>query len=348
MIHISSKPFSTTHDSREVIRYIMQNDNGMRVSLLSYACTVQSIIVPDRNGHPTDVVLGYDSLEDYERGTVFLGAFVGRYANRIKNSEFMLNGKTYSLEKNDGNNHLHGIFCHDVFDGRIDGDSVVFTKYSPSSDEGYPGNLTLEIRYILTEDNALDISYRATTDEDTVVNFTNHSYFNLNGADGSEITGHMLKIDADTFTEADAETLPTGRILSVASTPLDFRSSKRIGDDIDDEYDQIRYGHGYDHNFILNGPSGELREFAEAWSDRSGIFMSCSTTEPAVQFYSGNYLEGDMAEHGKGGVKYPNRSGFCLEAQHYPCSPNFPEFPSTVLKKGEVYHQETVYRFSIK
>ena len=345
MINICSEVFAKTKDGREVVRYEMKNANGMAVRLLSYGCIVQSILVPDRNGSLRDVALGYDTLEGYEKGSCFFGAFVGRYANRIRGAEFTLNGRTYQLKKNEGSNHLHGKLCTEVFDGRIEGDSVIFTKQSAPGDEGYPGNLNVEVRYTLTEDNALVIAYRAETDEDTVINLTNHSYFNLNGQDGKDVLSQWLRLDADAFTAMDAESLPTGEILSVEGTPMDFREAKRIGRDIEAAYEQLRLGSGYDHNFILRGEAGELREFAEAFSEESGITLTCGTTQPGVQFYSGNFLD---AEPGKDGVRYPVRGGFCLETQHYPDAPNHPEFPTTVLKKGEVYREDTVYRFGIR
>lgn len=344
MALVHAEAFGRTGDGREVVRYEMKNGNGMVVRILSFGCTVQSIFVPDRDGRLRDVVLGYDTLKGYEDGGVFLGAFVGRYANRIKGAEFELNGRTYHLSKNDGNNHLHGGFSKEVFDGRIEGDSVVFERVSPPKEEGYPGTLSVQVRYRLTEENALEISYRATTDEDTVINLTNHSYFNLNGEGTSDVLSQYIKIDADAFTEVGEETIPTGRILSVEGTPLDLRKDRRIGERIDDEDAQMRLCRGYDHNFVLNGNAGELREVAEAWSEESGIALFCSTTQPGMQFYSGNWLKD---EHGKGDSVYQVRGGFCLETQHYPCAPNYPQFPSAALKAGDVYREKTVYRFAV-
>ena len=345
MSRICSEVFARTRDGREVVRYELTNGNGMAVRLLSFGCTVQSILVPDRDGRLRDVVLGYDTLEGYENGKVFLGAFVGRYANRIKGAEFELNGRKYHLSKNDGENHLHGIFSKEVFDGRIEGDSVVFERVSAPEDEGYPGNLSVAVRYTLTEENGLVISYRAESDEDTVINLTNHSYFNLDGAGETDVLRQYLRIDADAFTEVGGGTVPTGRILPVAGTPLDLRKARRIGESIDAEDEQMRLCVGYDHNYVLNGTAGELREFAEAWSEESGIALICGTTQPGVQFYSGNWLGG---ERGKGGARYSSRYGFCLETQNYPCAPNYPQFPSAVLKKGEVYREETEYRFEVR
>ena len=344
MITITCEPFGTTKDGIAVKRYWMKNDSGMCVGILSYGCAIQSICVPDKDGGSRDVVLGYDTLSDYENGTVFFGAFVGRVANRIKNASFTLNGKTYELQKNDGNNHLHGIYSHKAFDGEIDGDAVVFRYLSPAFDEGYPGSLRLEIRYRLREDNALSIAYTATTDASTVINLTNHSYFNLNGQDGSDVLSHELMIDADRFTEVDEVPLPTGRILLAADTPLDFRVMKPIGRDIDADDAQIRRCGGYDHNFALNGEG--LRRFAKAVSYGSGITLEAYTTQPGVQLYSGNFIQTDRVQKGKNGLRYPRYGGFCLETQHYPCSPNYAHFPTTQLNPGETYHEETIYKFS--
>ncbi len=304
---------------------------------------MQRVLVPDASGRKTDVVLGYDDLRSYEQGNCFFGAFVGRYANRIKGAAFELNGKRYELEKNDGRNHLHGVYCRRVFEAETEGDTLVFRGVSPDGEEGFPGTLRFEVRYRLTEDNALEIGYRAATDADTVLNFTNHSYFNLNG--GGDILGHRLTIYADRFTEGDAEILPTGRICKVNGTPMDFRAGRRIGEDIASDWEQLRLAGGYDHNFILNGEAGKLRKMAAAKGDVSGIRMEAYTTQPAVQLYTGNYVDRDTAPFGRGGARYPRFAGFCLESQHYPCSPNFPDFPSTLLRPGEEYREETVYRF---
>ena len=249
----------------------------------------------------------------------------------------------YTLEKNDGNNHLHGVYCRQVFEGAAEGDTLIFRRVSPDGEEGYPGTLTFEVRYSLTERNALEIEYRARTDADTVVNFTNHTYFNLNGC--GDILGHTLTLCADRYTEGDAETLPTGRIAKVTGTPMDFRAGRVIGEDIGSDFEQLRLAHGYDHNFVLNGDAGSLRKMAAARGDRSGIRMEAFTTQPGVQLYTGNFVDRDPVPFGKGGVRYPRFGGFCLESQHFPCSPNFPDFPTTVLRPGEEYRETTVYRF---
>ena len=340
---IISEPFGVTRAGEAVTRWTLRNAAGMEVRILSYGCTVQSILVPDAKGKTVDVALGYDDLAGYETGTCFFGAFIGRYANRIKGAAFELNGRRYALEKNDGENHLHGVYTKQVFDGTPQGDALVFRRVSPDGEEGYPGTLTFEVRCRLTDDNALEMDYLARTDADTVVNFTNHTYFNLNGE--GDILRHRLTICADRFTEGDAQTLPTGRICRVQGTPMDFRAGRVIGEDMRSDWEQIRFAHGYDHNFIINGTPGEKRKMAAAQGDLSGIRMEAYTTQPAMQLYTGNFVDMDAAACGKGGVRYPRYGGFCLESQHYPCSPNFPDFPTTILRPGEEYHETTVYRF---
>ena len=343
MTTVSVRPFGSTGDGKAVTQYTLKNENGMCVQLLSYACAVQRMVIPDKNGVPRDVVLGYDTVEGYENGSSFFGAFVGRYANRIKNAAFPLGGKMVRLRPNAGAHHLHGAFARRVFDGEMTDGGVVFRYVSPPEEEGYPGTLTGEVRYTLTADNALVIAYTATADADTVVNLTNHAYFNLNGQDGSDVLNHLLQIDADSYTDMDGSLIPTGKINSVDGTALDFRSEKTIGADIA----QLTQSGGYDHNLILNGSTGALRRFATAKSGSTGIILTAYTTEPAIQLYTGNFIQNDTAAHGKNGVRYPRHGGFCLEAQHYPCSPNYPQFPSTVLKKGETYRQTTVYQLSV-
>ena len=343
MTTVSVRPFGSTGDGKAVTQYTLKNENGMCVQLLSYACAVQRMVIPDKNGVPRDVVLGYDTVEGYENGSSFFGAFVGRYANRIKNAVFPLGGRMIQLRPNAGAHHLHGAFARRVFDGEMTDGGVVFRYVSPPEEEGYPGTLTGEVRYTLTADNALVIAYTATADADTVVNLTNHAYFNLNGQDGSDVLNHLLQIDADSYTDMDGSLIPTGKINSVDGTALDFRSEKPIGADIA----QLTQSGGYDHNLILNGSTGAPHRFATAKSGSTGIILTAYTTEPAIQLYTGNFIQNDTAAHGKNGVRYPRYGGFCLEAQHYPCSPNYPQFPSTVLKKGETYRQTTVYQLSV-
>ena len=347
MTRITREPFGVTGDGRAVTRWTLANDAGMTVRVLSYGCTIQSIVVPDRDGHPVDVVLGYDDLAGYEAGSCWFGALVGRYANRIQNAVFSLNGKTYALPENDGPNHLHGTFERRVFDAAAQGDTLVLRYVSPDGEEGFPGTLTVTVGYTLTEDNALRLAYRAVTDADTVVNLTNHSYFNLSGAGSGDVLDHRLQLDASRFTEGNEQTLPTGRILSVAGTALDFRAEKPIGRDLDDADPILRLCGGYDHNLILDRGEG-LARAGTAYSPATGIEMSFATTQPGVQLYTGNFVDGDAAPCGKGGVRYPKRGGFCLESQHFPDSPNCPHFPSTVLRPGEEYREITEYRFAVR
>lgn len=346
MIRIITEPFGAIENGKSVTRFVMENQSGMKVAVIDYGCAVQSIVVPDRDGVLRDVALGYDDASYYEQGGCFFGAFVGRYANRIGNAAFPLNGKTYHLKKNEGENHLHGAFAHRHFSGVIKGDAVEFTIESPPSEEGYPGTLMGTVLYRLTEDNALEIEYAAVCDEDTVINLTNHTYFNLNGQDGSDVLNHTIRLYADSFTEISEKKLPTGRVLGVDGTPLDFRTEKAIGAEIDSDFQQLRLTSGYDHNMILIGAAGALKRAAVVKSPQTGIVLTASTTEPAVQFYSGNYIQGDRAPRGKAPVRYPRYGGFCLEAQHYPDSVHHPAFPDTILKKGETYYQKTIYRFS--
>ena len=341
---ITQQPFGAASQGQSVTRYILRNSRGMQVNILSYGAVVQSIIVPDKNGVLRDVVPGFDSVHDYERNYCFFGAFVGRYANRIKDGQFTLNGITYRLKHNAGRHHLHGIFPFKVYDGVIEDGSLVFRFRSLPNEEGYPGTLDGELRYRLTEDNALDILYTASADEDTIVNLTNHSYFNLNGHDGGDILHHTLQIDADRFTEIDGEGIPTGRILRVDNTALDFRQPKPIGAALFSTEEQIAVAGGCDHNMIFDKPSGAFRRFAVAKSDKTGIVLTAYTGEPAAQLYTGNFINAT----GKGGAAYGKFSGFALEAQRYPCAPNFPEFPSAVLRRGDTYHQHTAYRFSVE
>lgn len=348
MTQIISRPFGTTSGGNKITRYIMKNSSGVQISIISYGAAVQSIKVFDKYGVQRDVALGYDAADFYEAGSCCFGAFIGRYANRIKDARFTLNGKTVYLSKNEGNNHLHGSFHRYAYDAETENGAVVFHFKSLPSDEGFPGTLEGEVLYRLTDDNALEIEYTAKADEDTVINLTNHTYFNLNGQNGSQILDHILKMNCDRFLEFGEDNLPTGRVLKVENTPFDFRSKKMIGKDIFSSHHQLELVSGYDHNMIINGPEHTLREAAIVKSEKTGIILTVLTTEPAVQFYTGNVMDTDAAPHGKSGIKYPKYGGLCIEAQHYPNSPNIPSFPSTVLKKGEIYTQKTVYRFSVE
>ena len=347
MIKIHTEPFGVLENGTSVTRFVMENENGMKVAVIDYGCTVQSILVPDRDGALRDVALGYDTAASYEKGSCFFGAFVGRYANRIKNAAFTLNGKTYHLNRNEGKNHLHGTFAHRLFNGVVTDNAVAFPIESPPSEEGYPGTLKGTVLYRLTEDNALEIEYTAVCDEDTVINLTNHTYFNLNGQDGSDVLDHTMQLYADSFTEINEEKLTTGRIINVDGTPLDFRREKPIGTDIASDDRQLRLTAGYDHNMIISGTKGTLKETAVVKSQTSGIAMTVWTTESGVQLYTGNFIHEDSAPHGKSSLRYPRYGGFCLETQGFPDAVNHPDFPDTVLKKGDVYHAETIYRFTV-
>lgn len=341
MADITPRHFGTTAAGEAVTLYTMRNSGGMSVGVLDYGCTVQSVLVRSPGGGMLDVVLGYDDVAGYENGTCFFGAFVGRYANRIKGSAFDLGGKHYEIPANEGKNHLHGVLMKTVFTAAEDNGILVLKYLSPDGEEGFPGNLDITVKYSLTEENELVMEYTAITDADTVVNFTNHSYFNLNGCDGGDVLGHTLRLEADKFTEGDPETIPTGRILPVRGTPMDFTGGKTVGQDIGADYEQLKLCRGYDHNFIFRSEDGVMKCVAVLKGNQSGITMECSTTQPAVQLYTGNFVD----DTGKGGVQYGQYSALCLETQHYPCSPNFPEFPSTVLRPGEEYSQRTVYKF---
>ncbi|MBQ7718038.1 MAG: galactose mutarotase [Clostridia bacterium] len=346
MVTVHTKEFGTTKDGRRVTAFELQNGNGMSARILDYGCTVQSITVPDKSGTPVDVVLGYDDILSYENGSCYYGATIGRFANRIKNARFVLDGVEYRLpDKNDEGNHIHGVFTKRVFDASFDNGCLVLNYFSPDMEEGFPGNLSVEIRYKLCDDNALEILYTATTDAPTVLNLSNHSYFNLNGHDGSTVLDHKLWLNCSNYTEYDEVFAQTGRIISVTDTPLDFRKEQLIGARFDDDYPQFRVCTGYDHNMIIDGKAGEYKPIGKAKSEKTGIYLEAFTTEPAIQFYSGNFIHFDPVKFGKYGIRYPKNGGLCMEAQHYPDSVNHPHFPTTVLRPEEVYTQKTVYRF---
>ena len=345
MTTIVSREFGQTKDGQKVTAFSMQNENGMSVCVLDFGCTVQNITVPDREGVPTDVALGYDDITSYENGSCYYGAVVGRYANRIKYARVNIDGKVYQLEKNEGENHVHGIYGKKMFKGSVDNGTLILKYTSPDMEEGYPGNLNLEVCYSLSEDNALEITYKATTDAPTVLNITNHSCFNLNGQDGSEIFEHKVTLNSSNFTEYDETFAQTGKVIPVGDTPLDFRTEHTIGERFYDNYPQLRLCTGYDHNMVLDGKEGEFKAIGTVKSEKTGICLEAFTTEPSIQFYVGNYIQYDPVPNGKNGVRYPKNGGFCFEAQHYPDSVNHDNFPTTRLNPGEVYTQKTVYRF---
>ncbi len=344
---VQAHPFGTA-DGKQVSYYTLKNKNGVEAKLTNYGATLISLKVPDRTGQFADVVLGYDDASGYEQGKSYFGATVGRYANRIAHGKFTLNGKTYTLAKNNGDNSLHGGnkgFNKVIWETKgVSGNHIQFRYLSKDGEEGYPGNLTAKVTYTLTDANELKIDYDITTDADTVQNLTNHSYFNLAG-DG-DILGHELMLNADYFTSVNAELIPTGAFRSVEGTPFDFRKPIAIGARINEKDEQLVFGKGYDHNWVLNGKLTSTHKAARVYEPKTGRVMEVITTEPGIQFYSGNFLDG--TEHGKGGKAYQHRTGFCLETQHFPDSPNQPTFPSTVLKAGKHYRSSTTYKFSTK
>ncbi|MGM9648404.1 MAG: aldose epimerase family protein [Butyricicoccaceae bacterium] len=345
---ITKSYFGTTHNGDIVTRYTLTNQNGITVHMLDYGCIIQSVIVSDRNGVPLDVVLGYDTLAGYEQGTAFHGALIGRYANRIGESRFTLNGKTYELEPNEGKNHLHGVYATSMFQVETHENNIVFHRTSLDGEEGYPGQIELTVTYTLTDENELILDYQAVSDADTVINLTNHSYFNLDGHNSGSVADHMLSIRASQFTLVQPDAIPTGELRTVEHTPFDFRTAKPIGQDMERDDSQLRLLGGYDHNFVLD--SADLsKPAAVAWSSQSGIQMECLTTQPGIQFYHANHLHEDAAmDKVKQGAVYKRWGAFCLETQHFPDSPNQSHFPSAILRKGEHWHETTVYRFSIR
>ena len=340
----SEAEFGVTSGGQAASIFTLKNRNGLTAQLTNYGGTVTSLRVPDRDGRLDNVVLGYKSLSEYESGEAFFGALIGRYCNRIAGGRFQLDGVEYELARNNHPNHLHG--GERGFDKMVwgasaeqttDGASVLLTYLSEDGEEGYPGNLTADVRYTLTESDSLVIEYRASCDRATPVNFTHHGYFNLSGVPGSDVLGHDLEIDADYYTPVNPVLIPTGKIVPVAGTPLDFRSPRTIGSRIDDAYEQLQIGGGYDHNYVLNKSRQSAKGFAaRVYEPVSGRIMEVHTSEPGMQFYSGNFLQ-----------DYVPRAGLCLETQHFPDSPNQPQFPSTIMRPGETFGSRTVYSFLV-
>lgn len=327
-----------------LVIYTLTNTLGFEVSVTNYGGAVTSLKTPDRDGHFGDIVLGFESLDEYVHNPRYFGALIGRHANRIARGRFSLNGVEYQLPCNNGANHLHGGFKgfdKRVWDVRESEKALHFTYFSKDGEEGYPGNVTAEVDYTLL-DHELRVDYRATTDRDTIVNLTNHSYFNLRGA--GTILDHELTLNADRFTPVSQDLIPTGEIKSVAETPMDFRMGKAIGSEISAPYDQLGFTGGYDHNFVVNDYDGSLRSFGRLYEPDTGRVLEVLTTQPGMQFYSGNFLDGSFI--GRNGFVYVKYAGLCLEPQHFPDAPNHSSFPSTVLRPGEEYRQTTVFRFS--
>jgi len=343
--------FGSPINGKQVEKFTLTNTKGMQVVLTNYGATLVSLRAPDRKGKFADVVLGYDNVEGYANGTAFLGAIVGRYGNRIAKGKFSLEGKQYTLAINNPPNHLHGgphgfstvVWTPQVLPGNT---GVIFTYLSKDGEEDYPGNLSVEVTYTLTDQNELRIDYSATTDKETVINLTNHAYFNLAGEGSGNILKHELKLNASRFTPIDPTSIPLGELRAVAGTPFDFTRSTAIGARIDAKDEQLKNGIGYDHNFVLDRKGPGMIEAAEVYEATSGRVLTVLTKEPGVQFYSGNFLN-DKTK-GKGGKTYGYRSGFCLETQHFPDSPNQPKFPSTVLKPGQKYQTTTIYKFTTR
>ncbi len=348
----SAQPAGTV-EGIAIDRYTLSNSKGMQVEVITLGATVTRILVPDRSGRLGDVALGFDQPGSYLEPGPYFGAVVGRYANRIAKGRFALDGKPHALAVNNGPNSLHGGLRG--FDKRVwtarpmissGGASSVELRYvSKDGEEGYPGTLAVQVTYAVTEDNELRIDYLLTAEQDTIANVTNHTYFNLAGHGRGDITKHEIQIRADRFTPVDETLIPTGELRPVAGTPLDLTRPTLIGAGIDADDEQMRFGGGYDHNFVVSGAPGVLRPAARVTESSTGRVLEVTTTEPGVQFYSGNFLDGVK---GKDGMVYPRRSGFCLETQHFPDSPNQPSFPSTVIKAGQPYRSTTVYRFSAR
>ncbi|MEO6914366.1 MAG: aldose epimerase family protein [Chitinophagaceae bacterium] len=344
--HTSMKPapFGTS-DDKEVMEYTLKNSKGTIVRIINYGGIVKNIEVADRNGEMGDVVLGFDSLSGYKQtGMPYMGALIGRYGNRIANAKFSLDGKSYTLAANNNGNSLHGGlkgFDKVVWDANQADSALILEYVSKDGEEGYPGTLTTKVVYTLTNDNALKIDYTATTDKATPINLTNHSYFNLSAGKSPTIDDHILMINADKYTIVNDKLIPTGKLPEVKGSPMDFTTPKKIGRDLS------KVAGGYDHNYVLNKTDKSLTVAATVYDSASGRFMEVLTTEPGIQFYSGNFLDGKLTGT-KTGKPYLQHSGLCLEAQHFPDSPNQPSFPSTILKPGETYRQTTLYRFSVK
>jgi len=346
---VTRSDFGKTPDGTPVSLFTLKNKNAVEVSITNYGGAVVSLKTPDKNGKLDDIVLGFDTIEGYLKQQPYFGALIGRYGNRIGKAKFSLGGKEYKLAVNNGPNSLHGGisgFDKKVWTASVDdaANALKLSYTSPDGEEGYPGTLKAEVVYTLTDDDELKIEYTATTDKETVLNLTNHSYFNLAGQGSGDVLGHSIQINASKTTPVDATLIPTGELKPVAGTPFDFTSPHAIGERINADDQQIKFGGGYDHNFVLDGEMGTLRLAARVTEPSSGRVMEVSTTEPGVQFYTGNFLDGTIT--GKAGKTYQKRYGFCLETQHFPDSPNKPAFPSAALKPGETHRSKTIYKFS--
>jgi aldose 1-epimerase len=349
---VTRAPFGTLRNNTPVEIYTLTNASGTEMRVTNYGGIITSLKVSDRSGSFGDVVLGFDTLEGYLKDPPYFGALIGRYGNRIAKGQFTLDGRIYKLAVNNGPNHLHGgirgfdkVLWNAMPTDGSDGVSVTLTRTSPDGEEGYPGNLQVTVRYMLTDKNELMIDYRATTDRSTPINLTQHSYFNL-AADGGDILGHELMLNATRYTPVDDTLIPTGELATVQGTPFDFRKATAIGARIDAGHVQLKNGKGYDHNWVLDRTGTGLERAAAVFEPKTGRTLEIATTEPGVQFYSGNFLDGTII--GKGRRVYQHRSGFCLETQHFPDSPNHSNFPTTVLQPGKTYASKTVFTFGVR
>lgn len=348
---LNPKNFQTEVGNAQTDLYVLKNKQGMEVCITNFGGRIVSIMVPDKNGEMKDVVLGFDSIADYIHIPSDFGASIGRYANRIDHGRLVLDGDTVQLPQNNFGHCLHGGpkgWQYQVYDAKqIDGTTLELTRFSPDGDENFPGNVTAKVIFRLTDDNSIDIQYTATTDKKTIINMTNHSYFNLSGNPSHAATDHLLYINADSYTPVDSTFMTTGEILPVKGTPMDFTTPKVIGQDINDyDFVQLRNGNGYDHNWVLN-TQGDLNQVAaRLTSPETGITLEVYTSEPGIQVYTGNFLDGTVK--GKKGIVYNQRASVCLETQHYPDSPNKPEWPSVILEPGQTYHSECIFKFSVE
>ena len=346
---LEKENFESEVAGKQIALYVLKNNNGMEVCITNYGGRVVSVMVPDRTGKMTDVVLGYDSIAAYTASGENYGALIGRYGNRIADGVFTLDEVEYQLPKNDNGNCLHGGpkgYHVQIWDAiQLNEKTLKLTYLSEDREAGFPGNLDIKVTYTLTDDNALDIRYDATTDKTTVVNLTNHSYFNLSGVEGSKITDHLIMINADRYTPVNRQLIPTSELAPVEGTPMDLRQPTVIGSMLEDSFEQLAFGRGFDHNWVLNA-GGDMTELAcKVISETSGIGLEVYTNEPGIQFYTGNFMGRDKGKHG---VAYPHRGALCLETQHYPDSPNHPDFPSTVLRPGEKYLSRCIYKFTVE
>jgi aldose 1-epimerase len=350
---VTRSSFGRLPDGRGVELFAVTNARGVEMRVISYGGIIVSLKVPDRQGRFDDVVLGHDELRGYLEKPAYFGSIIGRYGNRIAKGRFALDGKTHTLATNNGANHLHGgnvgfdkvLWSAEPFETK-DAAGVAFTRTSPDGEEGYPGRLDVRVTYTLDDRNELTFEYVATTDKKTPVNLTQHSYFNLGGDGKRDVLGHELVIDADRYTPVDAGLIPTGELLSVAGTPFDFRKPVAIGARIDQDHEQLRHGRGYDHNYVLTRKGAGLSRAARVVEPTTGRTLEIHSTEPGLQFYSGNFLDGTIT--GKSGRVYKHRYGFCLETQHFPDSPNRPNFPTTILEPGREYRSQTVLKFGVQ